>query len=78
MDTKLIKLSMEAYDKLLAARYSDDESFSEVICRAEWPQLRGTAGDMLKAMQNNEAKADVAFLAEMKAMPPYFDDPWER
>lgn len=35
MATKTISLKLEAYEKLRAARRSPDESFSEVVMRAE-------------------------------------------
>ena len=38
MATKTISLKVDAYDRLRAARRSRDESFSEVVMRATWPE----------------------------------------
>ena len=38
MATKTISLKEEAYDRLRAARRYRDESFSEVVMRAAWPE----------------------------------------
>ena len=78
MATKTISVNLDAYDKLVSARSTARESFSQVICRAEWPPLKGTAGDMLRAIQQQHSTADVEFLDEMKNNPPLLDDPWDR
>ena len=38
MGTKTISLKDEAYNRLKAARRYPDESFSEVVLRATWPE----------------------------------------
>ena len=38
MATKTISLKVDAYDRLRAARRYRDESFSEVVMRATWPE----------------------------------------
>lgn len=38
MGTKTISLKDEAYNRLRAARRYPDESFSEVVLRATWPE----------------------------------------
>jgi len=38
MATKTISLKVEAYNRLSAARRYRDESFSEVVMRATWPE----------------------------------------
>lgn len=38
MATKTISLKQEAYNRLSAARRYRDESFSEVVMRATWPE----------------------------------------
>ena len=43
MGTKTISLKDEAYDRLKAARRYADESFSEVVLRATWPEDTVTA-----------------------------------
>jgi predicted CopG family antitoxin len=47
MSTKTISLKMEAYKKLKAARRYPEESFSEVILRATWPEETITAEEFL-------------------------------
>ena len=46
MPTKTISLKLEAYERLRAARRSPNESFSQVILRARWPETTIT-GRML-------------------------------
>jgi hypothetical protein len=43
MSTKTISLKREAYERLRAARRYPDESFSEVVLRATWPEDTITA-----------------------------------
>jgi hypothetical protein len=43
MGTKTISLNDEAYNRLKAARRYSDESFSEVVLRATWPEDTITA-----------------------------------
>jgi len=38
MGTKTVSLKIEAYDRLRSARRYRDESFSEVVMRATWPE----------------------------------------
>ena len=47
MGTKTISLKDEAYKRLKAARRYVDESFSEVVLRATWPENTITAGALL-------------------------------
>ena len=47
MATKTISLKIEAWDRLRRARRSPDESFSEVVMRAQWPEVGITAGELL-------------------------------
>ena len=48
MATKTISLKMEAYNKLRSARRYPDESFSEVVLRASWPEETITARELLE------------------------------
>ena len=43
MATKTISLKDEAYNRLKSARRYPDESFSEVVLRATWPEDTTTA-----------------------------------
>ena len=46
MATKTISLKLEAWERLRRARRSPDESFSEVVMRAQWPEVGITAGEL--------------------------------
>ena len=46
MATKTISLKLEAYERLRRARRSPDESFSEVVMRAQWAELGITAREL--------------------------------
>jgi len=59
MATKTISLKTEAYEKLRAARRYPDESFSQVVLRARWPQETVTAGELL---------------AQVRSTPPLLSD----
>ncbi len=48
MPTKTISLKLEAYERLKAARRTPDESFSQVVMRARWPDQTVTAGELLR------------------------------
>jgi len=47
MATKTISLKVEAYNRLSAARRYRDESFSEVVMRATWPEDTITSRGLL-------------------------------
>ena len=47
MATKTISLKLEAYERLRRARRTPDESFSDVVMRAEWPEV-GISGRELR------------------------------
>lgn len=51
MATKTISLRIEAYERLRRARRDPSESFSDVVMRAEWPDLGLTAGQLLAAYE---------------------------
>lgn len=46
MPTKTISLRLEAYERLRRARRRPDESFSDVVMRAEWRDTAITAGEL--------------------------------
>ena len=51
MSTKTISLRIEAYERLRSARRYPEESFSQVILRARWPEETITAEDLLRRVR---------------------------
>jgi hypothetical protein len=47
MATKTISLKVEAWERLRRARRSPTESYSEVVMRAQWPEVGVTGGELL-------------------------------
>jgi hypothetical protein len=47
MATKTISLKVEAWERLRRARRSPTESYSEVVMRAQWPEMGITGGELL-------------------------------
>jgi hypothetical protein len=47
MATKTISLKLEAYERLKAAKRYENESFSDVVLRAMWPDQAISAGEWL-------------------------------
>ena len=77
--TETISLKDEAYRRLKAARRYPDESFSEVVLRASWPEDTITARALLALLGSRrghlspEAVERVAALKE-RDQPP--EDKW--
>jgi hypothetical protein len=79
MGTKTISLKDEAYARLKAARRYPDESFSEVVLRATWPEDTVTAGSFLRILRQRRHRftdEEAARIEEMKLadLPP--EDKW--
>ncbi len=79
MATKTISLRLDAYERLRAARRSDDESFTQVILRAQWPEPALSGADLLARLQSKGATfAEEALQeidkAKIEQTPP--DDKW--
>ncbi len=81
MATKTISLRLEAYERLKRARRFPDESFSEVISRAVWPNQTVTGEELLEriarrgaTMTEEEAAAVEAAKREVGAP----EDKWAR
>lgn len=53
MATKTISLRLDAYERLRRARIRPDESFTEVVLRAEWPD-RGLTARELRSTYESE------------------------
>ena len=47
MSTKTISLRLDAYERLRAARRSEEESFTQVVLRARWPEPTITGSELL-------------------------------
>lgn len=48
MATKTISLKVEAWERLRRARRSPTESYSEVVMRAQWPEMGITGRELLE------------------------------
>lgn len=51
MGTKTISLRDEAYARLVQARQTPDESFSEIILRARWDPATASAADYVRLVR---------------------------
>lgn len=80
MGTKTISLKGEAYSRLKAARRYPDESFSEVVLRATWPEDTITGRDLLALLASRRAhfrtdELDRTEVATRDDQPP--EDKWD-
>lgn len=80
MPTKTISLKLEAYERLKAARRTADESFSQVVMRARWPDHTITASELLRLCQErgpllSEESLRVIEEANQADAPP--EDKWK-
>jgi hypothetical protein len=74
-------LRLEAYERLRAARRYPDESFSQVILRARWPEETITAGELLRLVRQKGARLSDETLERIESLerpdlPPA--DKWAR
>ena len=67
MGTKTISLKDEAYNRLKAARRYPDESFSEVVLRARWPEDTVTARELRALARSRGARLSGAELDRIEA-----------
>lgn len=79
MGTKTISLKDEAYRRLRGARRYPNESFSEVVLRATWPEDTITARELLERLRTSPphfTEEELDRIEEMKrrALPP--EDKW--
>lgn len=79
MATKTISLRMEAYRKLRQARRYPEESFSEVVLRARWPETTVTGRELLDVYDRegpflNEAGLEIVEELQESDPPPV--DKW--
>lgn len=81
MATKTISLKLEAWERLRRARRTPDESFSEVVMRAQWPEVGITAGELLSLYRTKGANLTAEALdrideADAEDRPP--EEKWSR
>jgi len=81
MATKTISLRLEAYERLKRAKRTSDESFSDVVMRAEWPDVGLTGRALLAAYEEHgpylsEEALDRLEEVNAEDRPP--EDKWER
>jgi hypothetical protein len=79
MATKTISLRLDAYERLRRARLRPDESFTDVVLRAEWPNRGLTAGELRAVYETNgpfmsDAALDRVDEAKTLDRPP--EDKW--
>lgn len=81
MPTKTISLKLEAYERLRLARRAPDESFSDVVMRAEWPGIGITARELREVYRAEGATLGADALARVEEAlgadrPP--EDKWAK
>lgn len=62
MATKTISLRLDAYERLRRARRTPDESFTEVVLRAEWPDVPITARELRATYEGGKSTLGVEAL----------------
>lgn len=77
--TKTISVHLDAYERLRAARRSPNESFSQVILRARWPEQTITGRELLSRLRDTGAQFSEAELDRIERLkqedrPP--EDKW--
>ena len=81
MGTRTISLRDEAYERLRAAKQSPNESFSDVVMRAVWPDSPPSASEYLQLLRERTARYTSAQLDRIDEVtdadrPP--DDKWRK
>lgn len=79
MSTKTISLKKEAYERLRAARRYPDESFSEVVLRATWPEDTITARaflDLHRAGRRHFSNEELDRIEALKRLDAPPEDKW--
>ena len=80
MATKTISLRLDAYERLRRARRRPDESFTEVVLRAEWPDRGLTARELCATYESEGPLFDEAALDridEADAADRFPPDKWD-
>lgn len=79
MATRTLSVTLEAYERLRAARRHPGESLSQVILRARWPERTITGGELLGRLRERgphftEEQLDLIERAKSEDRPP--EDKW--
>lgn len=80
MATKTISLKMDAYEKLKRARKSPDESFSEVVLRATWPEETISGSALLDKYRKGGpwlSDAELSRIEQIKVADAVPEDKWD-
>jgi hypothetical protein len=81
MATKTISLRMDAYEKLRRARRHPGESFSQVVLRANWPEVTVTGGELLRRCREQGpffTEEDLDEMERFQAQDRPAEDKWAR
>lgn len=79
MATRTISLRLEAYEKLKRARRYRDESFSEVVLRARWPEESTTGAALLARYREHGpffSEEELARVERLKQEDRQPEDKW--
>lgn len=79
MATKTISLKLDAYEKLKRARRSPDESFSDVVLRATWPEETVSGAALLEKYRDRGpwlSDEDLSRIEAMKVADEPPEDKW--
>ncbi len=79
MATKTISLKLAAYERLRRARREPGESFSDVVMRAEWPDMTARGGELLALIRErgpDYAPPDLDAIEAVKASDQAPADKW--
>ena len=79
MATKTISLRVEAYERLRKARRFPEESFTEVVLRAQWPETTITGAELLKRCRESGpflGEEGLSRIEELKVADRPPEDKW--
>jgi len=82
MATRTVELEADAFEKLEAAKWAPEESFSAVVRRAEFPQKAHLASDLLEDFKQRAGCSPLSEetldkLAEIQRNPARGPSHWE-